>query len=93
MLMLINPGYAASAQEQQAAFAMRKVADLRERIGRRDIGIAVDGRVSLERIPDLVKSGADFLVAGTSCLFLGSGSYAENLAKIRAKIEEGRQMI
>lgn len=91
MLMLINPGFATDKNEKQVIYAEKKVADLYQLI--RDKGlntrIEVDGRVSLDTIPGLVKCGADMLVAGSTSLFIPNQSIAENKILMEKSILEG----
>lgn len=94
MLMLINPGFASDKNEKQVTYAEQKVADLYKLI--RDKGlntrIEVDGRVSLDSIPGLVKSGADILVAGSTSLFIPNNSISENKALMEKSILEGLKL-
>ncbi|GEM03340.1 ribulose-phosphate 3-epimerase [Halolactibacillus miurensis] len=91
LLMLINPGFATDKNEKQVRYANKKVTDLREMIDRLglDTRIEVDGRVSLETITDLVAAGADFLVAGSTSLFVKGYTLAENKATMEEKIAAG----
>ncbi len=70
LLMLINPGYAGSAKEQQAPYALRKISELRSLIQRRglDTKIEIDGRISPENIEALAKDQADIFVVGSTCI-------------------------
>lgn len=54
-----------------------------------DTNIEVDGRVSLDTIPSLVKAGADILVAGSTSLFIRDKSLAENKKAMEKCIIEG----
>lgn len=79
-LMLINPGFATNKNEKQVTYANRKVSDLKKMIDERDldVSIQVDGRVSMETIYNLVLSGADNLVLGSTSLFLKGHTLSEN---------------
>ena len=70
LLMLINPGYAGSAKEQQVPYGLRKISDLRSLIKGRGLHtkIEIDGRVSPENIEALAKDQADIFVAGSTCI-------------------------
>ena len=70
LLMLINPGYAGSAKEQQVPYGLRKISELRSLIKGRglDTKIEIDGRVSPENIEALAKDQADIFVAGSTCI-------------------------
>src|SRR5690606_5809387 len=91
LLMLINPGFATDKNEQKVAYSIQKVKDLYELIQTKQLStkIEVDGRVSLEAIPDLVRAGADILVAGSTSLFLKGQSLAENKKLVEQAIEKG----
>lgn len=80
VLMLINPGFATNKNEKQVAYAEKKIRDLRAMIDPLglDTQIQVDGRVSLETIPQLIQAGADNLVLGSTSLFIKGNSLIEN---------------
>ena len=91
LLMLINPGFATDKSEQQVKYADKKVKDLYELIRKNnlDTKIQVDGRVSLETIPGLVKAGADSLVVGSTSLFIPGKTITENKKLLDISINEG----
>lgn len=91
LLMLINPGFATDKSEQQVKYADKKVKDLYELIRKNnlDTKIQVDGRVSLETIPSLVKAGADSLVVGSTSLFIPGKTITENKKLLDISINEG----
>ena len=91
-LMLINPGFATDKGEKQVQYAIKKIQDLREKIKdcNAATSIQVDGRVSIERIPELVRAGADNLVLGSTSLFISGRSISENKVSVLEAIEEGR---
>lgn len=91
LLMLINPGFATDKNEKQVAYAVQKVEDLRQLIDEKglDTRIEVDGRVSFETIPELVRAGADILVAGSTSLFAKGQSLAENKKLMEEQIKKG----
>lgn len=70
LLMLINPGYASVKGEKQAAYASRKIRDLREQIRNRglDTKIEVDGRIAPQNIADYGKEDVDIFVTGSTCM-------------------------
>lgn len=80
LLMLINPGFATDKNEKQVPYAVRKIEDLHRLIKEQGLNtnIEVDGRVSLDVISNLVKAGANILVAGSTSLFYAGKSLAEN---------------
>ena len=88
LLMTVNPGFAGQAMVPSA---VRKIADCRACLDRAGKGalISVDGNVSFENIPTMVAAGADILVAGTSSLYHGDGTRADNVRRTREAIEAG----
>ncbi|REJ11071.1 ribulose-phosphate 3-epimerase [Halobacillus trueperi] len=91
LLMLINPGFATDKGEQQVSYATKKVEDSARLIRSRDLDtkIEVDGRVSLNTIPTLVRAGADILVAGSTSLFEKSNGLKDNKKLMESLIQEG----
>ena len=59
-----------------------KIRKLREMVGDRPIDIQVDGGVNPKTAKDVADAGANVLVAGSAVF--NQGSYAENIAAIRA---------
>ena len=84
LLMLINPGYAGGKGEQMINYATKKIRECRRFLDEHDshARITVDGRVSLEVIPDLVNAGAQVLVGGSKSVFRKGHTYKENCAAI-----------
>ncbi len=80
-VMTVNPGY--SGQKLIPA-TLEKIAELRDYLtrARLDTLIEVDGNVSWEHIPAMVKAGADVLVAGTSSVFSREASREENMRRM-----------
>lgn len=94
-LMLINPGFATNKNETQVSYALKKVKKLREMLNKKDIDLdlQVDGRVSLESIPDLVKAGATNLVLGSTSLYRPDDSLVNNKQKIIESLDKGYQNV
>ena len=91
LLMLINPGFATDKNEKQVTYALKKVKELHSLLQEKGLttNIEVDGRVSLETIPQLVNAGADTLVAGSTSLFMKGNSLEENKQKLEKGISKG----
>jgi len=91
LLMLINPGFATDKNEKQVSYAVKKVKDLHQLITTNGLNtkIEVDGRVSLDKIPELVRAGADILVAGSTSFFNPNHSMSENKTTMEKYILEG----
>jgi ribulose-phosphate 3-epimerase len=81
LVMSVNPGFGGQAFIPAAA---EKVARLRALAGGRPIDIEVDGGITPETAPSVVRAGANVLVAG-SAVFKGGKpeAYRGNIAAIR----------
>ena len=80
------PGYVSPAQTRQpfGGVAIEKIRRVKALVGSRPIDIEVDGGVTPETAPEVVKAGANVLVAGSAVFKGGSQkSYASNIAAIR----------
>ncbi|HVZ05494.1 ribulose-phosphate 3-epimerase [Hyphomicrobium sp.] len=85
LLMTVNPGFGGQSFIPSVIEKVRRVKAL---IGARPIHIEVDGGITPETAPLVVKAGADILVAG-SAVFKGGTqqSYATNISAIRKAAE------
>lgn len=88
VLMTVNPGYKGQPLVPQV---LKKVKKLRKIIDdyNYQTKISVDGNVSFENIPEMVASGADLLVLGTSGLFRKDYSIPECMSMIHKAIDQG----
>lgn len=81
LVMSVDPGYGGQIF---LPGSVRKVGQIREMAGTRDIRIAVDGGVNARNAMELLRAGADVLVAG-SAIFQGPfPSYSENIAALKS---------
>ncbi len=81
LLMSVNPGFGGQSFIPSAIEKIRRVKAL---VGSRPIDIEVDGGVTPETAPEVVRAGANVLVAGSAVFKGGSEkSYAANIAAIR----------
>jgi ribulose-phosphate 3-epimerase len=78
LIMSVNPGFGGQAF---IPAALDKIAQVRALTGGRPIDIEVDGGVTKDNAADIVRAGANVLVAG-SAVFKG-GDYKGNIAAIR----------
>ena len=85
-VMTVNPGYAGQKLIPSTLSKVRELADLVLARGL-DVEIEVDGNVSWENIPQMVRSGARVLVAGSSSLFDGKAPLPDNLRRLRAMLD------
>jgi ribulose-phosphate 3-epimerase len=82
LIMAVDPGFAG---QSMIPSSIRKISDLRKKIDATglDVQIQVDGNVSFENAPKMVKSGADILVAGSSSIFRRDLSIKEGINALR----------
>jgi ribulose-phosphate 3-epimerase len=78
LVMSVNPGFGGQAFIPSA---LDKIAALRAMVGARPIDIEVDGGITAANAADVVRAGANVLVAG-SAIFKG-GNYKANIDAIR----------
>lgn len=78
LVMTVNPGFGGQAFIKAM---LPKISEIREITRGRDIDIEVDGGITAETAPLVVKAGANALVAG-SAIFKG-GDYGANIQAIR----------
>ena len=81
LVMSVNPGFGG---QKFIPAAIDKIARLRAMAGGRPIDIEVDGGITPETAPQVVRAGANVLVAG-SAVFKGGtqDAYKANIAAIR----------
>jgi ribulose-phosphate 3-epimerase len=80
LVMSVNPGFGG---QQFIPAVIEKIARLRAMAGGRPIDIEVDGGVTPETAPKVVRAGANALVAGSAVFKGGPGAYRTNIAAIR----------
>jgi ribulose-phosphate 3-epimerase len=81
LVMSVNPGFGGQAF---IAATVEKISRLRALVGARPIDIEVDGGITSDTAPQVVRAGANVLVAG-SAVFKGgkAEAYKSNIAAIR----------
>ncbi len=87
LVMSVNPGFGGQAFIPAIVEKVRRIKGM---IGNRPIDIEVDGGVTPETAPLVVKAGANVLVAGSAIFKGGKAAYAGNIAAIRIA-EAGRR--
>jgi len=87
LLMTVNPGFGGQSFIRSV---VEKVAQVKALIGDRPISIEIDGGVTPETAPLVVKAGADTLVAGSAVFKGGPSAYAGNIEAIRKAAEAAR---
>jgi ribulose-phosphate 3-epimerase len=80
LVMSVNPGFGG---QNFIPAAIEKVARLRALAGGRPIDIEVDGGVTPQTAPAIVRAGANVLVAGSAVFKGGPSAYRANIAAIR----------
>ena len=78
LVMTVNPGFGGQAFIKAM---LAKISEVREMINGRSVDIEVDGGITVETAPLVVKAGANVLVAGSS-IFKGA-DYAANIKALR----------
>jgi len=80
LVMTVNPGFGGQAF---IPAMLDKVARVRQMIGGRRIDIEVDGGAAHDTAPELIRAGANVLVAGSAVFKGGPNAYAANIAALR----------
>jgi len=90
LIMTVNPGFAG---QKLVPNTLRKIADARAMFDAAGLAvdIQVDGNVSLDNTPDMVRAGANWLVGGTSSVFRRDLTIAEGTARLREMAEAARR--
>lgn len=85
LVMTVYPGFAG---QPLAEGSMEKIAQVREMIdkSRGDLILEVDGHVSWDLCGEMVRNGADLLVAGSSSVFSGENSLEESVKRMKSLI-------
>jgi len=81
LVMTVNPGFGG----QSFIPLLDKISEIRSMISAqgRPVDLQVDGGVNPQTAKDVIKAGADVLVAGTAVFKDGPDSYARNIAALR----------
>ncbi|ACA19745.1 Ribulose-phosphate 3-epimerase [Methylobacterium sp. 4-46] len=87
LCMTVNPGFGG---QSFIGSVCETVARVRAMAGGRAIDIEVDGGVTAETAPAVVRAGANALVAGSATFRGGRDAYAANIAAIRGAAEDAR---
>jgi ribulose-phosphate 3-epimerase len=81
LVMSVNPGFGGQKFIPGALHKIKTLVEVRESLGL-SFRIEVDGGVSLETVGDVVRAGAELLVAGNAVF--GKGDIRENANKLLA---------
>ena len=86
-IMTVNPGYSGQKLVPQSIEKIKEAAEYLSIKGY-DIQIEVDGNVSWENLPRMLKAGGEVFVAGTSSIFGTRGDLTKNIRKFRSILDE-----
>lgn len=86
MLMSVNPGFGGQSFIPSTLTKIRKLRQRIDALGL-EVGIEVDGGISVQTIGDVAEAGANIFVAGSA--IYGSDDYTETIASLRARAEAG----
>jgi ribulose-phosphate 3-epimerase len=80
LVMSVNPGFGG---QQFIPSSIEKIAQMRAMAAGRPIDIEVDGGITPETAPAVVRAGANVLVAGSAVFTGGPAAYRGNIAALR----------
>ena len=93
-VMTVNPGFGG---QQFLHSQVKKIKEIREIIGGREINIQVDGGITRETSPLVAEAGANVLVAGSAVFNGGSVDktdvYGKNIKLIRSAAEDAAKAL
>jgi ribulose-phosphate 3-epimerase len=84
LCMTVNPGFGGQGFIESVCEKVRRIKAM---VGGRDIDIEIDGGVTPDTAPLVVKAGANVLVAGSAVFKGGAYAYADNIGAIREAAE------
>jgi ribulose-phosphate 3-epimerase len=87
LVMSVNPGFGG---QKFVPGAVERIARLRAMAAGRPIDIEVDGGVTPDNAGEIVRAGANVLVAGSAVFKGGPGAYRSNIAAIRSAAAQMR---
>lgn len=93
-LLIVNtvgPAYAGQPFDPRGLENLRQISQIVER-SPHQLEIAVDGSVSVARLPNLLAAGATHLVCGTSSIFRPEGELAQAFTAFREQVEDHHRM-
>jgi ribulose-phosphate 3-epimerase len=82
LVMSVNPGFGG---QSFIGPQLEKIRQLRQRIDKlgKNIDLEVDGGINADNAAEVIKAGADVLVAGTATFQGGPNAYADNIRRVR----------
>lgn len=85
LIMTVNPGFGGQSFIDTSLEKIRRMREMIDRVNP-DCRLEVDGGINEDTIRTAAEAGADMIVAG-SAVFAGDRSPAENVARLRAKLD------
>ena len=82
LIMTVNPGFKGQQLVQQS---IKKISDLSSKLSDLQLSprIGVDGNVNMQTAPTMIENGANFLVGGSSGLFIEGQSLTKSINDLR----------
>lgn len=87
LVMTVNPGFAGQKLVPQTLDKIRRLRKMLDENGYGHVEIECDGNVSFENAKKMSEAGANIFVAGTSSIYAKTGSFEENIVKLREAIK------
>jgi ribulose-phosphate 3-epimerase len=85
LIMTVNPGFGGQAYIRSSTDKIRRARDLLDELGREDVPLQVDGGVDPSTAPEVVRAGAQVLVAG-SAVFGHPGGAGDGVRSLAAAV-------
>lgn len=85
LIMTVNPGFGGQSFIDTSLDKIRRMREMIDRVNP-DCRLQVDGGINEDTIRAAAEAGADMIVAG-SAVFAGDRSPAENVSRLRAKLD------
>lgn len=86
LVMTVNPGFAGQKLIPSTLDKIRKLRKYLDENGYDHVEIECDGNVSFENARKMREAGANIFVAGTSSIYAKTGSFEDNIQKLREAI-------
>ena len=87
LVMSVNPGFAGQKIVPTSFDKIKRMREMLDKLGYRDIKIQVDGNCSFENVPKMYKAGGDIFVIGTSSVFKKDMSIKEGTEKLYSLLD------
>ena len=87
LVMSVNPGFAGQKIVPTSFGKIKRMREMLDKLGYRDIKIKVDGNCSFENVPKMYIAGGDIFVVGTSSVFKKDMSIKEGTEKLYSLLD------